>query len=142
MLTTALFLACLICGDDPMMDYGDLPRSGMGAYPFRNMAPAPGDAPARAARPALPYVDLSWPGAIERLAKDNPEHARRAQELLEAAAPLSCEALLEKFRARGDVAEPSCVMRTLLPTDPPRRIVGFRLDQTKYLAWVRSSPTP
>lgn len=139
MTWTALLLACLMCGGDPEFGFADLPRAGLPPS-LRNMAPAMApDGVSRPSRPpAAPFVDLSWPGALERLARENPDHARKAQELLQAAGPLSCEALLEQFRARPDLSEPTCVTRSLLPTDPPRRIVGFTLGETKYLSWVRS----
>ena len=139
MIATLLLLGCTMCGGDPDMDFADYGRQSL-PFSMRNMAPAmPADS--RPSRAPVPFYDLSWPGALERLASERPEHARKAQEILQAAAPLSCEALLEQFRARSDLAEPSCVTRSLLPTDPPRRIVGFTIGDTKYLAWVSALPT-
>lgn len=138
-MVSAILLACLICGGDPEGDFYDMPR--MGGYPFPGRAVVPASPDAARARPvAAPsnpgFVDLSWPGALERLARENPEHHRRAQELLALAGAHPCEVALDLLRKRPDVADTSCVARTLLPNDPPRRLLGFTLDQTRYMAFL------
>jgi hypothetical protein len=88
-------------------------------------------------------MDLTSPEALETLARTNPDHYRRASELLDAAAKTSCEfgemrPILVKVKATAV----NCPQSLLLTSFPAKREVSFMLDWTVYKARVTLRDAP
>jgi hypothetical protein len=111
---------------------------------FASIALAGGLLLAPAEGPQQPVgMDLTSPEALEKLERSNPDHYRRASELLDAAARTSCEfgemrPILVKVKATGV----NCPQSLLLTSYPAKRQVSFVLDTTPYSARVTLRDAP
>ena len=81
-------------------------------------------------------VHLDGAASLAQLARANPNHAARAERIIAAAAEL-CKPGPEtvnfaSFQA-DDIACNGAILRT---SNPPKREISFRLDDTRYLALV------
>ncbi|HEX6512915.1 MAG TPA: hypothetical protein VF157_11480 [Chloroflexota bacterium] len=89
-----------------------------------------------------PVVYLSGPAAVEKLRTTNPSHYARAQKIIAAANHLCRPTPGQLEYAESDAKDVSC-MRTLLRTsNPPKREIHFRLDDTTYIALVVVTDDP
>ena len=89
-------------------------------------------APAFAAGPAK-FVDLDRPGALDSLAAENPNHHRRALDLIRVAEKLPCKLGPPRtLEAKADGEKFSCTPTILMTSFPPKRRVSFTLDDTRY----------
>jgi hypothetical protein len=91
---------------------------------------------ARLADAGPAVVDLNAPGAIESLARDNPDHHAKVLKILADVAKQSPESVRQwmhaEFGAR-DVSFPAL----LKTSDPAKRSLSFVLDRTRYEAVVQ-----
>ncbi len=90
----------------------------------------------QAATPAPGVVDLTKPGALEQVARENPEHYRQIVEMIRIAEQLSCEKAVKLYHANFKARDIDCVGLMILTSDPPKRRLGFTLDTTKYMTVV------
>ena len=85
------------------------------------------------------YLDAP---ALARLQATNPNHYARAQRILAAAnylcRPRAPDLYLSKFGAQ----DLSCAPMLLQTSNPPQWRIGFRLDQTRYVASVVVTDDP
>jgi hypothetical protein len=79
-----------------------------------------------------PGVRLDQPGALEALAIANPEHHRRALEIIRVAQAMPCglelRALLAEYNAHGVRCSPALILTSY----PAKRDLAFTLDDTPY----------
>ncbi len=101
------------------------------------------DAPSRAGQPLIaprpsppPVVYLSGMGAMEKLKSANPDHYARAERILAAAEELCKPGPEQVYYARFEAKSISCDGMVLKTSNPPKREIGFTLDDTRYVALV------
>ncbi len=104
------------------------------AFASSSGALAKDSTPAPVAAPKVVHLDSA--AALAQLARANPNHAARAERIIAAAAEL-CKPGPEtvnfaSFQA-DDIACDGALLRT---SNPPKREISFRLDDTRYLALV------
>ena len=82
------------------------------------------------------WINLDSPGALEKLARENPAHFAKVQRILEEAPRMPSSSVPEwirtQFNAR-DVRAPSLLMTSL----PAQADISFVLDDTRYQARIR-----
>jgi len=99
-------------------------------------------APAKTADPnALQWqashsVYLDGPRALDRLRETNYRHYLRAMKIMEAADELCRPQRARIEYAKFDAQDIECVNMLLLTSNPPKRQIHFRLDDTRYIALV------
>ena len=76
-------------------------------------------------------VDLNAPGAIEALARDNPEHYAKIAKILQDVAQRPPEAVPRWMKSEFG-AEQVAFPSLLKTSDPPKRSLAFTLDRTRY----------
>ena len=88
-------------------------------------------------------VDLNWPGAMDRLKRDNPAHHKKVQAILASASTLPSPRAEQFVRATYD-AKDVFFGPVVLTSDPPKVDLRFRLDDVVYSKRVmlRVSATP
>jgi hypothetical protein len=87
-------------------------------------------------------VYLDDPASLAGLRAANPGHYARAQKILAAANQLCRPKAGEVEYAKFDAKNISC-QRTLIKTsNPPKRQISFRLDDTQYIALVTLTDDP
>jgi hypothetical protein len=87
-------------------------------------------------------VRLDDPGALAALRAANPNHYARAEKIL-AAANQICKPGPDKVTyASFDAREISCAHDLLRTSNPAKREIHFRLDQTRYAALVALTDDP
>jgi hypothetical protein len=91
---------------------------------------------AQASEPVARTIDLREAGAMEALAKNNPEHYRKVLEIIHVAEKVSCETLPQVLHARFNASDTTCRLYTLLTSFPPKRHLSFRLDDTFFVTNV------
>ena len=85
----------------------------------------------------MPHVvDLDDPGAIEALARDNPDHYVKIEQILAEVTRQAPETVPRWMNARFG-AERVSFPALLKTSDPPQRSLAFTLDETRYEAVVR-----
>lgn len=91
-------------------------------------------APAPASKPKVVHLDGA--ASLAALAQTNPNHAARAERILAAAGQL-CKPGPEKVDYAGFQADNiRCEGAILRTSNPPKREIGFTLDETRYVALV------
>jgi hypothetical protein len=89
-----------------------------------------------AGQPIVRTVDLGAPGALDRIASENPRHYRQLRKILAASSQIECDEmpgrLYVSFGAVGNCTAPN----TLLTSFPAKRRVSVALDDTNYVANV------
>lgn len=87
-------------------------------------------------------VYLDGAAALARLRATNPDHFARAQRIIAAANEL-CRPGPERLQLAWSGARDLACARTLLKTsNPPKREITFRLDDTRYIALVTVTDDP
>jgi hypothetical protein len=87
-------------------------------------------------------IYLDGPAALARLQAANPRHYARAQQIIAAANEL-CRPVAGKVQyARFDAKDISCARMLLRTSNPPKREISFRLDDTRYIALVAVTDDP
>jgi hypothetical protein len=85
------------------------------------------------------YLDDS---ALAELRAANPVHYARAQKILAAANEL-CRPTAGKVEyAKFDAKNISCINMLIKTSNPPKRQISFRLDDTQYIALVVLTDDP
>ena len=80
--------------------------------------------------------------ALEQLRTSNPAHYARAQKILAAANHLCRPKVGEVEYARFDAKDISCARSLVKTSNPPKREIYFRLDDTRYEALVVLTDDP
>lgn len=81
------------------------------------------------------YVDLNKPGALDRVAVDNPEHYRVLADIIRTVQTRSCAEVLKAYRASHE-AGVNCSSYLLRTSFPPKRHVGVSIDGVHYMGNV------
>jgi hypothetical protein len=87
----------------------------------------------QSAEPVTAVVDLNQPGALDQLARDNPEHYAKVRKILAGIDVIPEQAvgrwMKAQFNATGVIYS-----RYLLTSNPPLKTLSFRLQTTQYQA--------
>jgi hypothetical protein len=88
--------------------------------------------------PATPAVETVYlnAAALAQLQSANPERYARVERILAAAHSLCRPHAPEHELASYGVRDFECVPRLLLTSNPPQWRIGFRIDDTRYVATV------
>jgi len=92
-------------------------------------------------KPSDKVVFLNGP-ALAELRATNPDHYARAQRILAAANHLCRPRVPHVYRAKFNARDLSCVWLQLMTSNPPKSRISFRLDDTRYVAWVAMTDDP
>jgi hypothetical protein len=89
--------------------------------------------------PQAVYLDAP---ALEQLRITNPERYARVTKILAVANHLCRPKVPDVYLASLGVQDLSCSPMLLLTSNPPQWRIGFRLDDTRYLAsvWITDDP--
>lgn len=87
-------------------------------------------------------VHLNDAADLARLQATNPVHYARAQRIMAAANELCRPAPGEISYVRFEARDISCSDMLMLTSNPPKRQIGFTLDETHYIAMVVITDTP
>jgi hypothetical protein len=101
---------------------------------------APSGAWAADARSGEVYLD--GPASLAHLRASNPIHYQRALKIIDAANELCRPKAGELEYARFDAKNISCARALLKTSNPPKRQLSFRLDDTQYIALVTVTDDP
>ena len=91
---------------------------------------------ARPAHAAPAVVDLDQPGAVESLARDNPDHYAKVRRILANVGTRSPATVPQWMKAEFDARDVSFPW-LLKTSDPAKRSLSFTLDATRYEAVVQ-----
>ena len=92
--------------------------------------------------PARPVVRLDGPESLAQLRATNPLHYARAQKILDAANELCRPTAGEVEYAWFNARDINCLRSFLRTSNPPKREISFRLDDTQYIALVTVTDDP
>ena len=92
------------------------------------------DAPAAVKQPATVY--LRGDQDLEKLKAANPDHYARAKILMAAADVVCKPGPLSVVPADAKAEDTSCANMMVLTSYPPKRTIGFTLDDVRYVAYV------
>lgn len=82
--------------------------------------------------PSIVY--LNGPKSLAALQRVNPLHYARAERIIAAANEVCRPGPLERYYARFGAREISCTAMFLRLSNPPKKQLAFRLDNTRYVA--------
>ena len=88
------------------------------------------------------YVYLYGQSDLDRLRKTNPGHYARAERIMAAANQLCRPKPGEVSYARFDARDISCSEMLVKTSNPPKRQISFKLDDTHYIAVVVITDDP
>ena len=94
---------------------------------------------AYAADSGTAHINLNRPGAMERLAQDNPPHFAKVQRILDEVQRQPIDSVSQWMKAEFD-AENVIVPPIVLTSYPGKRSIHFRLDKTAYSAIMTQAP--
>jgi hypothetical protein len=89
-----------------------------------------------------PVVHLDDPAALAQLRAANPRHYVQAQKILADANHLCRPTAGEVEYAKSGAKDFSCIRSLLKTSNPPKREISFRLDDTYYVALVALTDDP
>jgi hypothetical protein len=92
------------------------------------------DAPAAVKLP--PTVYLRGEQDLEQLKAANPNHYERARKLMAAADVVCKPGPLSVVPAEANAKDTTCANMMVLTSYPPKRTIGFTLDEVRYVAYV------
>jgi hypothetical protein len=87
-------------------------------------------------------VYLDDAASLAELRAANPVHYARAQKILAAANQLCRPTAGEVEYAKFDAKNISCLRSLIKTSNPPKRQISFRLDDTQYIALVTLTDDP
>jgi hypothetical protein len=87
-------------------------------------------------------VHLDGAASLAALRATNPGHYARAQKILSAANQLCRPTAGEVEYAKFDAKNISCIRSLVKTSNPPKREISFRLDDTQYVALVTLTDDP
>ena len=90
--------------------------------------------------PKVVYLDSA--AALEQLRTSNPAHYAKAERIMAAANVLCRPGRADLQAAKKDAAGFSCAPMLLRTSNPPKRQITFRLDDTRYVALVTVTDDP
>jgi hypothetical protein len=91
---------------------------------------------------AAEVVHLDGPASLAELRSSNPLHSSRARKIMDAAKEL-CSPTSGKVEHTGfDARNVSCSQSLLRTSNPAKRELTFRLDDTQYIALVTITEDP
>jgi hypothetical protein len=91
-------------------------------------------APSRIAPPPLVY--LYGRADMEKLREANPGHYARAQQIIAASDEICKPGKDEVYFAKFDAKDVSCQNMFVKTSNPPKREIGFTLDDVRYVALI------
>jgi hypothetical protein len=80
-------------------------------------------------------VNLDVPGALDALARDNPQHYTKVREIMAEVQKQPDSAVPQWMRTRFDARDVD-YGPLLLVTDPPKRRLSFTIDEVRYRSTV------
>lgn len=89
-----------------------------------------------AAQPPRHTIYLTGNASLAELQKANPDHFARAERILAAANELCRPGQDQTDFVRFDARDIRCVGALYKTSNPPKREISFRLDDTRYVARV------
>jgi hypothetical protein len=92
------------------------------------------DAPAAVKQ--APTVYLRGEQDLAQLKAANPNHYERARKLMAAADVVCKPGPLSVVPAEASAKDTSCANMVVLTSYPPKRTIGFTLDDVRYVAYV------
>ena len=95
-----------------------------------------------AAEPGAAAIYLDGPASFADLRAANPIHYQRALKIIDAANELCRPKAGELEYAKFDAKNISCAHSLLRTSNPPKRQLSFRLDDTQYIALVTVTDDP
>ena len=95
---------------------------------------------ARASDAGTSHINLNKPGALERLAQDNPSHFAKVQRILDEVQRHPVDAIPQWMKAEFD-ADRVIAPPILKTSYPAKRAIHFRLDNTAYTATLIQEKT-
>jgi hypothetical protein len=101
-----------------------------------------GPSGAWAAEPGAAVIYLDGPASLAQLRAANPIHYQRALKIIDAANELCRPQPGELEYTKFDAKNISCAQSLLLTSNPPKRQLSFRLDDTQYIALVAVTDDP
>jgi hypothetical protein len=104
--------------------------------------PARSEAPSTIPSVTLPQAIYLDAPTLARLRVTNPNHYARVERILAAANYLCRPRVPDVYLASFGAQDLSCLPMVLLTSNPPQWRLGFRLDETRYIAtvWVTDDP--
>jgi hypothetical protein len=87
-------------------------------------------------------VHLDGAASLAKLRATNPGHYVRARKILAAANQLCRPTTGELENANFDAKNISCIRSLVKTSNPPKREISFRLDDTQYVALVTLTDDP
>jgi hypothetical protein len=89
---------------------------------------------AQTAQPTRVY--LFGAADMEKLRQANPDHYARAQQIIAASDEICKPGKDEVHFAKFDAKDVSCQNMILKTSNPPKREIGFTLDEVRYVALI------
>lgn len=116
-----------------------LPLTGSGVLLFAMQGWAGDEKVPSVTLPQSIYLDAA---TLARLRVNNPNHYARAERILAAANYLCRPRVPVVYLASFGAQDLSCEPMVLLTSNPPQWRIGFRLDETRYVAavWITDDP--
>lgn len=87
-------------------------------------------------------IHLYTEASLAELRDTNFAHYLRAQKIIAAADHLCRPTAAEVEHAKFDAKDISCVVSLIRTSNPPKREISFRLDDTRYIALVTLTDDP
>ena len=81
-------------------------------------------------------IYLDGPAAIAQLRVSHPQHYAAVQRIVASAAEICRPGSEAVIAVASNVNELSCAESLFMTSNPPKRVIRFRLDQTRYVALV------
>ena len=95
-----------------------------------------------ASDPGGGVVYLDGPASLAQLRVANPIHYQRAMKIIDAANVLCRPKAGELEYTQFDAKNISCAQMLLRTSNPPKRQLSFRLDDTQYVALIAITDDP
>jgi hypothetical protein len=92
--------------------------------------------PLAMAEPAIDYVSLDGPNALEQVQQSNPRHYAIIRRVLADASEICRAREPEVIAMKFDARDVNCGRDLWLTSNPPKRVLQFRIDNTFYSARV------
>jgi|SRR5579862_6503669 len=126
-------------GTGPMFRWIALAFTGAAVLAFATQGWAGDDRIPSVTLPQSVYLDAA---TLARLRVSNPNHYARAERILTAANYLCRPRVPDVYLASFGAQDLSCEPMVLLTSNPPQWRIGFRLDETRYVAavWITDDP--
>lgn len=99
--------------------------------------PPRGQEPTKWPAPVVRYsVDLSKPGALDRLEEANSEHYAKVLAVKRVASQPNCTEDLKLLRVALKLDDATCAAMTTLTSYPPKKNVSVTIDGVRYMTYA------